>query len=143
MTGVGAFMFICSPAPGANEDAVAMLETELLLVGLQGLAGMIDEGDAGKPADGCFTREGAVAEVEPGMLDDVGVGVGVVWVEDCDAVVLIVEGTWWCLVWVAKGPVYFSPNSPGAKVRAEQNPSFELMSSVDPSFDLEIVSFLR
>lgn len=77
MDGVGAFIFVCSPAPGANDDAVAILETELLRVGLPGLAGTKDDGDAGKPADGCFGREGAAVVAEAGMLDDVGVGVGV------------------------------------------------------------------
>ena len=69
MTGVGAFMLPAwSPAPGAKDEAVAMLDTELLLVGLPGLAGTNELGDAGKPADGCLCIGGAVA---------VGVGVGV------------------------------------------------------------------
>jgi hypothetical protein len=37
---------------------------------------------------------------------------------------------------VARGPVYFSPSSPGVKVIAEQNPSEDVISSVDPSLDL-------
>jgi hypothetical protein len=49
IAGVGAFMLVWSPGPGANDDAVAMLETELLLVGLPGRAGMKEEGEAGKP----------------------------------------------------------------------------------------------
>lgn len=77
MLGVGAFMFPCSPAPGANDDAVAMLETELLLAGLPGLAGMKELGDAGKPAEGCLLAACAVAVDEAGRLDVVGVGVGV------------------------------------------------------------------
>lgn len=62
-----------SPAPGANDDAVAMLETELLRVGLPGLAGMKELGEAGKPADGCRVMAGAVAVVDTGMLEVVGV----------------------------------------------------------------------
>lgn len=76
MAGVGAFMFAWSPAPGANDDAVAILDTELLLVGLPGRAGTKELGEAGKPADGCFEREGTAA-AEAGILDVVGVGVGV------------------------------------------------------------------
>lgn len=75
ITGVGAFMTPDSPAPGANDDAVAMLDTELLLAGLPGLAGIKELGDAGNPAGGCFA--GAVAVTDAGMLDAVGVGVGV------------------------------------------------------------------
>lgn len=47
MAGVGAFMALWSPAPVANDEAVAMLETELLLVGLPGLAGIKELKDAG------------------------------------------------------------------------------------------------
>lgn len=130
MEGVGA-----SPAPGANDDAVAMLETELLLVGLPGRAGTKELGDAGKPAEGCLAIGGAVAVDAPGILDVVGVGVGVEWFDDCEAVVLIVEGVWWCTRCEASGPVYFSPNSPGENVKAEQKPSEELINSVDPSLD--------
>lgn len=137
MAGVGAFMTLESPAPGAKEDAVAILETELLLVGLPGRAGMIELGEAGNPAEGCFCIAGAVAVAVTGMLDVVGVWVGVEWFDDCDAVVLI-EGVWWCRDWLARGPVYFSPSSPGAKVSDEQNPSEELISRVDPSLDLDI-----
>lgn len=32
--------------------------------------------------------------------------------------------------------MYFSPNSPGANVTAEQNPSDEVINRVEPSFDL-------
>jgi hypothetical protein len=91
MTGVGLFI---SPVFGANDDAVAMLETELLLVGLPGLTGMNELGEAGKPADGCFVPAVAVAVVLPCMLDVVGVGVGVDWFEDWDAAVLMVDGVW-------------------------------------------------
>jgi hypothetical protein len=70
-----------------------MLDTELLLVGLPGLAGTKDDGEAGNPADGCFAIAGAVAVVEAGTLE-VGVGVGVEWFDDCDWEVLIVEGVW-------------------------------------------------
>lgn len=76
MTGVGAFMLPCSFVGGANDEAVAMLETELLLVGLPGLGGTKEEGEAGKPTDGCF-EAGAVVVEEFGTLDVVGVGVGV------------------------------------------------------------------
>jgi hypothetical protein len=38
--------------------------------------------------------------------------------------------------------VYFSPSSPGAKVTAEQNPSEDVMSSVDPSLDLHWLAIL-
>ena len=85
--GVGA-----SPAPGAKEDAVAMLETELLRVGLPGLAGTKELGEAGNPAEGCLAMGGAVAVDATGMLDVVGVGVGVEWLDDCEVFVLIVEG---------------------------------------------------
>jgi hypothetical protein len=50
----GAFMDACSPNPGAKDEAVAILETELLLVGLPGRGGTIEEGEAGNPADGCL-----------------------------------------------------------------------------------------
>jgi len=75
MLGVGALKTVESLAVGANEDAVAILDTELLLVGLPGLAGMNELGEAGKPAGGCLI--GAVAVMEADMLDVVGVGVGV------------------------------------------------------------------
>lgn len=75
MLGVGAFITSESPMPGANEDAVAMLDTELLRVGLPGLAGMNELGDAGKPAEGILA--GAVAVADAGMVEVVGVGVGV------------------------------------------------------------------
>lgn len=75
--GVGA-----SPDPGANEDAVAILDTELLRVGLPGLAGTKELGEAGNPADGCLAMGGAVAVDAVGMLDVVGVGVGVEWFDD-------------------------------------------------------------
>ena len=71
-----------------------MLDTELLLVGLPGLAGTKDEGDAGKPAEGCFAEIGALAVVVTGAVE-VGVGVGVEWFEVCACAVLIVEGVWW------------------------------------------------
>jgi hypothetical protein len=77
MTGVGAFILVGSPAPGANDEAVAMLETELLLVGLPGRTGTIEDGEAGKPADGCLDSAGAVAVLAVGMVELVGVGVGV------------------------------------------------------------------
>lgn len=66
IAGVGAFIVA----------SVAILETELLLVGLPGLAGTNELGDAGKPAVGCLDGV-AVAAVDVGMLDEVGVGVGV------------------------------------------------------------------
>lgn len=74
MAGVGAFIEDGSPALGAKE---AILDTELLRVGLPGRAGMNELGDAGKPADGCRCIGGAVAATEPDMLPVVGVGVGV------------------------------------------------------------------
>jgi hypothetical protein len=43
---------------------------------------------------------------------------------------------------VARGPVYFSPSSPGAKVTAEQKPSEDVISSVEPSFDLKTMSVM-
>jgi hypothetical protein len=140
--GVGALKTLESLAVGAKEDAVAMLDTELLLVGLPGRAGTKELGDAGKAAGGCFT--GAVAVIEADILDVVGVGVGVEWFDDCDAVVLI-EGVGWCRAWLAlaSGPVYFSPNSPGLNVKEEQNPSEELISSVEPSFDLSTLVIHR
>lgn len=89
MEGVGAFMTPISPAPVANDDAVAMLETELLRVGLPGLAGMNELGEAGKPAEGCLVMAGAVAVAVVGMLEVVGVGVGVEWLEAREAAVSI------------------------------------------------------
>ena len=136
--GVGAFMTPMSPAPGANDDAVAMLETELLRVGLPGLAGTNELGDAGKPAEGCLVIGGAVAVAAVGMLEVVGVGVGVEWLEARDATVSI-EGVCVCLVSFAVGPVYLSPSSPAAKVNDEQNPSEEVINNVDPSLDLGLL----
>lgn len=113
-----------------------MLETELLRVGLAGRGGMMEEGDAGKPADGCLGRLGSVAAKEDtGMLELVGVGVGVEWADECEAEVLIMDGVWRRFGCVAGGPVYFSPSSPWAKVKAEQKPSLELIISVNPSLD--------
>jgi hypothetical protein len=77
-----------------------------------------------------------------GMLVPVGVGVGVEWFDDCAALMLIAAGVACRRVDEASGPVYFSPNSPGAKVTAEQNPSEDVMSNVDPSLDLAEVSML-
>jgi hypothetical protein len=54
-----------------------MLDTELLLVGLPGLTGTNELGEAGNPADGCRCIGGAVAVVVPAMLPVVGVCVGV------------------------------------------------------------------
>lgn len=132
IAGVGAFIEDGSPALGAKE---AMLDTELLRVGLPGRAGMNELGDAGNPAEGCRCIGGAVAATEPDMLPVVGVGVGVEWFEGVP-VVLMAAGVCDGRLCVARGPVYFSPNSPGAKVTAEQNPSEDVMSSVDPSLDL-------
>lgn len=134
--GVGAFIEPGSPTPGANDEAVAMLDTELLLAGLPGLAGTMELGDAGKPAEGCRCIAGGFSIVWTGMLVPVGVGVGVEWFEDCAALTLIAAGVACRFVCDTSGPVYFSPSSPGAKVTAEQKPSEEVMSSVDPSFDL-------
>jgi hypothetical protein len=131
MAGVGAFMLLGSPAFGANDDTVATLETELLLVGLPGRAGTNELGEAGKPADGCRCM-GAGVGVAPVMLVPVGVAVGVEWF-DCAALMLMAAGI--CRV-LASGPVYFSPSSPGANVIDEQNPSDEVMSRVAPSLDL-------
>lgn len=63
MDGVGAFIVPGSPTPGANDDAVAMLDTELLLVGLPGLAGTKELGDAGKPDEGCRCIAGGFSMV--------------------------------------------------------------------------------
>jgi hypothetical protein len=109
-------------------------------VGLPGLAGTKDEGDAGKPADGCLCTAGAVTVDEGGTWEVVGVCVGVEWFEDWEAVVLIVDGVWCVFIWSASGPVYFSPSSPCAKDNAEQNPSFELIMRVNPSLDLNLVN---
>lgn len=38
---------------------------------------------------------------------------------------------------VGRGPVYFSPSSPGEKTTTEQNPSVDVMSNVLPSGDLK------
>jgi hypothetical protein len=53
---------------------------------------------------------------------------------------LIAAGVACRFVAEARAPVYFSPNSPGAKVTAEQKPSEEVMSKVEPSLDLSGVS---
>ncbi len=81
-----------SLAGGANDDAVAILETELLLVGLPGLAGINELGEAGNPAEGCLCIAGGAAEAEPDMDPNVGVGVGVEFADACDCAVLIAEG---------------------------------------------------
>lgn len=97
MTGVGLFMTIPGSAVGAKDDCVATLDSELLLVGLPGRAGANEDGLAGKPADGCLD----IATADAGMLEDVGVGVGVDCVEL--AAVLIAEG--WCFVVVCTAGV--------------------------------------
>lgn len=56
-----------------------------------------------------------------------------------DATVSI-EGVCECRDSFASGPVYFSPSSPGANVKDEQKPSDELISNVDPSFDLDTLA---
>jgi hypothetical protein len=126
-------MLFWSPAPGAKDEAVAMLDTELLLVGLPGLAGTNELGEAGKPADGCLCIIGAVAVAAFDMLPVVGVGVGVDAFDPL--VVLIVAGVCCGRLWTANGPVYFSPSSPGANVIEEQKPSEEVINSIDPSLD--------
>jgi hypothetical protein len=135
IAGVGAFMLLWSPAPGAKDEAVAMLETELLLVGLPGLAGTKELGEAGKPADGCLCIGGAVAVAVADMLPVVGVGVGVELLDAWPPVVLIAAGVCCGRLWTANGPVYFSPSSPGANVTDEQKPSEEVISSIEPSLD--------
>lgn len=135
IAGVGAFMLLWSPAPGAKDEAVAMLETELLLVGLPGLAGTNELGEAGKPADGCLCIGGAVAVAVADMLPVVGVGVGVELFDAWPPVVLIAAGVCCGRLWTANGPVYFSPSSPGANVTDEQKPSEEVISSIEPSLD--------
>jgi hypothetical protein len=132
IAGVGAFIEFGSPALGAKD---AILDTELLRVGLPGLAGTNELGDAGNPAEGCLCIGGAVDVAVADMLPVVGVGVGVDWFEGV-AAVLIAAGVCCGRLWVARGPVYFSPSSPGANVTAEQNPSEDVISKVDPSFDL-------
>lgn len=77
-----------------------------------------------------------------GMLAPVGVGVGVEWFEDCAALMLIAAGVACRLLCNARGPVYFSPSSPGLKVMAEQNPSEDVINRVDPSLDLDTISML-
>jgi hypothetical protein len=134
--GVGLLMTVFgSPVPCANDDCVAMLDTELLLVGLPGRTGMKELGEAGKPVDGCLESAGMVGN---DILPVVGVGVGVdaldALEEAAAVVVLIIEGVWWRFC-DASGPWYLSPSSPGAKVMAEQNPSEEVMRSVRPSLD--------
>ena len=79
-----------------------------------------------------------MACVEPEWLAVVGVWIGVEWFEDCDAAVLMAAGVGCGRLWIANGPVYFSPSSPIANVTAEQNPSEDVMSSVAPSFDLQV-----
>jgi len=41
------------------------------------------------------------------------------------------------VVWPWTIPVYLSPNSPGANITTEQNPSVDVISNVRPSVDLE------
>lgn len=79
IAGVGAFIEFGSPALGANDAAVAMLDTELLRVGLPGRTGTKELGEAGNPAEGCLCIGGAVAVAVADMLPLVGVGVGVEW----------------------------------------------------------------
>lgn len=93
MTGVGAFMLPWSLTTGANDACVAMLETELLLVGLPGRGGMNELGEAGNNVEDCLGADD-VTVVDAGMLDVVGVGVGVEWLEGDAALVLIAEGVW-------------------------------------------------
>lgn len=40
---------------------------------------------------------------------------------------------------VGRGPMYFSPNSPGEKTTTEQNPSVDVISNVLPSGDLKVM----
>jgi hypothetical protein len=138
IAGVGAFMLLWSPAPGAKDEAVAMLDTELLLVGLPGRAGTNELGEAGKPADGCLCIGGAVAVAVADMLPVVGVGVGVELFDAWPPVVLIAAGVCCGRLWTANGPMYFSPSSPGANVMDEQKPSEDVISSIEPSLDLFI-----
>jgi hypothetical protein len=88
IAGVGAFIEVGSPELGAKD---AMLDTELLRVGLPGLAGTNELGEAGKPAEGCLCIGGAVAVAVADMLPVVGVGVGVDWFDGV-AVVLMAAG---------------------------------------------------
>lgn len=90
IAGVGAFKEVGSPALGAKD---AILDTELLRVGLPGLAGTNELGEAGNPAEGCRCIGAAVAVTVPDMLPVVGVGVGVDWFDGV-AVVLIAAGVW-------------------------------------------------
>lgn len=76
------------------------------------------------------------------MFVPVGVGVGVEWFDDCAALTLIAAGIA-CRLLDARGPVYFSPSSPELKLIAEQNPSEDVISKVDPSLDLHIISMLE
>ena len=76
-----------------------------------------------------------------GMLVPVGVGVGVEWFDDWAALILIAAGVACRRFDEASGPVYFSPSSPGAKVTAEQNPSEDVISKVDPSLDLSKLAY--
>jgi hypothetical protein len=78
------------PVPVATkEDMVATLDTELLLVGLPGRAGANEDGDAGKPADGCFCIGCALGVPDIGIDAEVGVGVGVEWLEPATWAVLM------------------------------------------------------
>lgn len=54
----------------------------------------------------------------------------------CDEEIADEFGSDGCLA-VGTSPVYCVPNSVGENVRAEQNPSEELISSVNPSFALQ------
>jgi hypothetical protein len=88
IAGVGAFIELGSPELGAKD---AILDTELLRVGLPGLAGTNELGEAGNPADGCLCIGGAVAVTVPDILPVVGVGVGVDWFDGV-VVVLMAAG---------------------------------------------------
>jgi hypothetical protein len=68
---------------------------------------------------------------------DVGVAIGVFWLDDC--VVVLSVG---CFAF-GNSPVYCCPSSPGAKVRVEQKPSEDVIRRVRPSLDLKKVRMFQ
>lgn len=70
-----------------------------------------------------------------GAKMEVGVGTGVFWLEPAAATAAAAARP---IFGGPSSPVYTVPNSPGAKVRVEQNPSDEEINNVLPSLDLRV-----
>jgi hypothetical protein len=117
-----------------------MLEADMLRAGDAGRAAEAEvKGDGeglGRAGvllceDGCRCMAGS-SDAEIGAVAAVGVACGV---EAAELALAIEIGVGVCLLAVGTGWVYTVPSSPGAKVKAEQKPSEEVMSSVRPSLD--------